>query len=308
MAQQTGFSDEGLQNRIAIAEELLKKIISVHVSTATHVQSLDEKLKRIDITAATISTFVRKIEALDHDPSAMVKKEIAAIQELLVQPVQQLEERLQKTEERLVQPQPVPQLEERLQKTEELVALIHQQMTTLLEQLAQTQTAKEEAKPDTEVVDKLNQLSCVPDLFNKFESQQSTIIKALEKRTDPRLMIYLKPLIEMLEEEGRQAEQMKDTALKQLMGLLSGEETGTNQQISQLLQNVGKEIEKCQASFERTQQALQIVITPFQNVGRLFRDNLEIIVQVHDMMAQLHGDLPRFLDEMKAMHTAHMKQ
>jgi septal ring factor EnvC (AmiA/AmiB activator) len=142
-------------------------------------------------------------------------------------------------------------------------------------------------------------ISVMDKLVNRIESQQSTILQTLEKRVDPRLMIYLKPLIEMLEEEGRQAEELKNIALQKLQYLISGKTPGSNEEISCVLQQVQQEIGRCTESFARTQQALQIVVIPFQNIGRIFRDNLEIVVQAHDLMAQLYDDLPRFLDEMK---------
>ncbi|MBF0123870.1 MAG: hypothetical protein HQL60_00880 [Magnetococcales bacterium] len=298
MAQKGGLSNEGLSNdglesRMAIAEELLNKIVAIHVSTATHVQNLGDKLNRLDTTASAISNFMRKIDMISNRMQDVESNKRSAVSD--------------SAEIQNAVAKPVQHLEARLQKTEEMVADIHRQLATLLERLPQSTTVattEPVAPVGPVVVDKLNELSRMPDFINKFESQQSTILQALERRTDPRLMIYLKPLIEMLEEEGRQAEHMKDAALKQLNAILTGERSGTDQQIAHMLQNVGTEIEKCQAAFDRTQQALQMVVSPFQNVGRLFRDNLDIIVQAHDLLAELHADLPRFLDEMKAVHEA----
>ncbi|MBF0158083.1 MAG: hypothetical protein HQL58_01015 [Magnetococcales bacterium] len=284
MSQRTGsansrLSDDGLESRMAIAEELLNKIVAIHVSTATNVQGLTDKLNRLDTTASAISSFMRKMDTistrLQQQSDGGGRSSAAAA-----------------TDTAEIRSGMAEVMEARLRKTEEMVAQIHQQLATMLERTS-PQPAAVDITPDA-VVGK--------DLINKFESQQSSILQVLEQRTDPRLMIYLKPLIEMLEEEGRQATRMKDVALQQLNDLLTGKRSGTNQQISHTLQNVGTEIEKCQAAFERTQQALQMVISPFQQVGQLFRDNLEIIVQAHDLLAELHADLPKFLDEMKALH------
>ncbi|MBF0155723.1 MAG: hypothetical protein HQL57_00870 [Magnetococcales bacterium] len=271
MTQPAGSADDGFQNRITILEGLLRQVVEVHLSTAKHVRSLDRKLGEIEVAATSVSGLVRKMESLAGGvvPATAVKSEI---------------------------PEEVKQGMEELRRE---VAQIQATLVKLLE--------KADAQPALAtgpMVEQLDALSRVPDLIDKFGSQQSTLIRTLEKRIDPRLMIYLKPLIEMLEEEGRQAEKMKDAALAQLNELLEGKHSGTDQEISRHLQSVGREIEKCQAAFERTQQALQIVVTPFQNIGRLFRGNLETIVQAHDLMAQLHEDFPRFLDEMRKMHEA----
>ncbi|CAK0765303.1 hypothetical protein CCP3SC1_450018 [Gammaproteobacteria bacterium] len=174
-------------------------------------------------------------------------------------------------------------IKNRLDEFQQELLYMPKRIEALLEKSTITQV------PDATIMDKVDRI----------ESQQSTILSTLEKRIDPRLMIYLKPLIEMLEEEGRQAEKMKNIALQQLQYLLSGKTPGTNEEISRVLQQVQQEITRCTESFARTQQALQIVVIPFQNVGRIFRDNLEIVVQAHDLMAQLYDDLPRFLNEMK---------
>jgi uncharacterized coiled-coil DUF342 family protein len=169
----------------------------------------------------------------------------------------------------------------------------HQELLAIpqrIEALLEKSTTIIHHEPDTTVLGKL---------VDKIELQQSTILQTLEKRVDPRIMIYLKPLVEMLEEEGRQAEKMKNVALQQLQYLLSGKTSTSNEEISRVLEQVNQEIARCTESFARTQQALQIVVIPFQNIGNLFRDNLEIVVQAHDLMAQLYDDLPRFLDEMK---------
>ncbi|MBF0262567.1 MAG: hypothetical protein HQL97_12135 [Magnetococcales bacterium] len=274
MAQKDVSDDIGLQNRITLLEELLKKVVEVHLSTAVHVKALDEKLNRIEISADTITGFMRRMESAPESGDALPSDgRISA------------EVQLGLTEVRRDVAELKAGLQQLLEKSESVPLGV--------------------AAP---VTDKLDVLSQVPEMFDKFQSQQSTILKTLEKRTDPRLMIYLKPLIEMLEEEGRQAEEMKNNALKELNELLTGQRTGTDREITDMLQNVSAEMEKCQAAFERTQQALQIVVTPFQNVGRLFRNNLEIIVQAHDLMAQLHGDFPTFLEEMRRAHQAHAQQ
>ncbi|MEO5345521.1 MAG: hypothetical protein H7834_03965 [Magnetococcus sp. YQC-9] len=274
MAQKDGSDDVGVQNRITLLEELLKKVVEVHLSTAVHVKSLDEKLNRIEISADTITGFMRRMEGVtevggglpsDGRISAEVQQGISEVR----------------------------------RDVAELKAGLHR-LLEKSESVSLGVTAP--------VADKLDALSQVPEMFDKFQSQQSTILQTLEKRIDPRLMIYLKPLIEMLEEEGRQAEEMKNNALKELNELLTGQKTGTDREIAGMLENVSAEMEKCQAAFERTQQALQIVVTPFQNVGRLFRNNLEIIVQAHDLMAQLHEDFPAFLEEMRRTHQAHAQQ
>ncbi|MBF0295703.1 MAG: hypothetical protein HQL96_10990 [Magnetococcales bacterium] len=266
MAQQkTEPSDDGLQTRINLLESLLKKVVEVHVSTAVHVKSLDEKLTRMEMTAGALSNFVKKMEGMQH---AFTNLERSA-------PMEELASGL---------------------------TTVKQEVTTLKETLAQLMEKGVGATVPGPMVERLDALACVPEMFNKFESQQSTLIQALEKKIDPRLMIHLKPLIEMLEEEGRQAEKMKNTALAKLNNLLNGDAVASNQEISRMLEEVGKEIEQCQAAFERTQQALQIVVTPFQNIGRLFRGNLETMVMAHDLMAQLHADMPRFLEEMRQAH------
>ncbi|MBF0179725.1 MAG: hypothetical protein HQM03_06835 [Magnetococcales bacterium] len=271
MAQQKAEpADDGLQTRINILENLLKKVVEVHVSTAVHVKSLDEKLTRMEMTAGALSNFIKKMEGMQH---AFTNLERGA-------PLEELATGL---------------------------TTVRQEVATLKETLAQLMEKGVGATVPAPMVEKLDALSCVPEMFNKFESQQSTLIQVLEKRIDPRLMIYLKPLIEMLEEEGRQAEQMKNAALAKLNDLLNDKPGATNQEISRLLEEVGKEIEQCQAAFERTQQALQMVVTPFQNIGRLFRGNLETMVMAHDLMAQLHADMPRFLAEMRQMHQAHLR-
>ncbi|CAK0745788.1 hypothetical protein CCP3SC5AM1_120029 [Gammaproteobacteria bacterium] len=178
----------------------------------------------------------------------------------------------------------IADIKNRLDEFHQELLSIPQRIETLLEKATTTY------EPDASTLNKL---------VDRIESQQSTILQTLEKRIDPRLMIYLKPLIEMLEEEGRQAEKLKDVALQQLQYLLSGKAPGSNEEISRVLQQVNQEIGRCTEAFARTQQALQIVVIPFQNIGRIFRDNLEIVVQAHDLMAQLYDDLPRFLDEIK---------
>ncbi|MBF0191930.1 MAG: hypothetical protein HQL99_12450 [Magnetococcales bacterium] len=275
MAQHVVSADAGLQNRITIMEDLLKKVVEVHLSTAVHVKSLDEKLNRMETAASAISNFIRKADSLS-DGASFAKSAKSVIAE---------------------------EMKTGLAAVRQEVSDLQESVAKLIEKTGSAPVAV--AAPTTENLDVLSQ---VPDLFNKFQTQQSTILQTLEKRIDPRIMIYLKPLIEMLEEEGRQAEEMKNNALLQLNEMLSGNRSGTDREISEMLQNVGKEIEKCQASFERTQQALQIVVTPFQNVGRLFRGNLETIVQAHDLMAQLHEDFPNFLGEMRRMHQDHVVQ
>ncbi|MBF0416689.1 MAG: hypothetical protein HQL86_00360 [Magnetococcales bacterium] len=272
MAQKDVSDDAGLQNRITLLEDLLKKVVEVHLSTAVHVKSLDEKLNRIEISADTITGFMRRMEGVS-DGAVPADGRIAA-------EVQQ-------------------GVGEVLKEVAELKASLQH----LLERTDQAHLTA-----SAPVVERLDVLSQVPEMFDKFQNQQSTILQTLEKRIDPRLMIYLKPLIEMLEEEGRQAEEMKNNALKELNELLTGQRTGSDREISEMLQHVSTEMEKCQAAFERTQQALQIVVTPFQNVGRLFRNNLEIIVQAHDLMAQLHEDFPNFLEEMRRMQLSHAQQ
>ncbi|MBF0116129.1 MAG: hypothetical protein HQM04_13960 [Magnetococcales bacterium] len=271
MAQSADSVDTGLQSRISLLEDLLKKVVEVHLSTAVHVKSLDEKLNRLEISADTITNFMRRMNP-ESDP---------AFGEARVS----------------------PEFSQGWGEMRKEMADLKTAMQHLLEKSENVHLSA--ASP---VVEKLDALSQVPDLFDKFQSQQSTILQTLEKRIDPRLMIYLKPLIEMLEEEGRQAEEMKNNALKELNELLTGQRTGTDREIAGMLEHVSSEMEKCQAAFERTQQALQIVVTPFQNVGRLFRNNLEIIVQAHDLMAQLHEDFPGFLEEMQRMHQAHAQQ
>ncbi|MBF0212556.1 MAG: hypothetical protein HQM00_03205 [Magnetococcales bacterium] len=266
--------DAGLQNRITLLEDLLKKVVEVHLSTAVHVRSLDEKLNRIELSAETLTGFMRRMDGV-----AEVDGTIPTGGRIDTEVRQGLSEVRNE----------VADLKSTLQR-----------LVERSESLSSSAT--------TPVVDKLDVLSQVPEMFDKFQSQQSTILQTLEKRIDPRLMIYLKPLIEMLEEEGRQAEEMKNKALQDLNALLTGQRTGTDREIAEMLEQVGAEMEKCQAAFERTQQALQIVVTPFQNVGRLFRNNLEIIVQAHDLMAQLHEDFPSFLKDMQQSHLMHAQQ
>ncbi|GAB0057881.1 hypothetical protein SIID45300_02215 [Candidatus Magnetaquicoccaceae bacterium FCR-1] len=273
MAHSDVSDDAGLLNRITLLEDLLKKVVEVHLSTAVHVKSLDEKLGRIEITSDTITNFLRRMDAESAEGFT--------------------------PGEGRVSPELAQELVEMRKEVAELKATL-QQIAERPDSLHLTATSP--------VAEQLDLLSQVPDLFDKVQSQQSTILQTLEKRIDPRLMIYLKPLIEMLEEEGRQAEEMKNNALKELNELLTGQRTGTDREIAGMLENVSGEMEKCQAAFERTQQALQIVVTPFQNVGRLFRNNLEIIVQAHDMMAQLHEDFPNFLEEMRRMQLSHAQK
>jgi hypothetical protein len=287
MAQHAGAQDDGFQTRIAIMEELLQKVVNVHVSTATHVQSLDEKLSKLEMTASTISGFIRKMDALSNNQETATSRR-NLIAEELKQGMEVVRSEL--TEMQAAMTLPIQQIDERLKKTEEMIASMH----------AQFESGGQRA--DQPMIEKLNELSRVPEMISAFGSQQSVIIQTLEKRIDPRLMIYLKPLIEMLEEEGRQAERMKDDALRRLHGLMSSGQVSSNQEIASMLEDVSGEITKCQAAFERTQQALQIVVTPFQNIGQLFRGNLEIIVQAHDMLAQLYQDLPKFALELKALH------
>ncbi|MBF0626966.1 MAG: hypothetical protein HQL91_01975 [Magnetococcales bacterium] len=275
MAQNALSAETGLQNRITLMEDLLKKVVEVHLSTAVHVKSLDEKFSKMELTSATLTKLVRKVEGLA-DGEQMVSSTRSIMTD---------------------------EMKSGLADLRKDVAELQQMMAKLLEKSGDGQLVA-----SAPMVEKLDALSQVPDLFDKFQSQQSTILQTLEKRIDPRLMIYLKPLIEMLEEEGLQAEVMKNNALQQLNDVLTGNSSGTNREISETLQNVSKEIEKCQAAFERTQQALQIVVTPFQNIGQLFRGNLETIVQAHDLMAQLHEDFPKFLEEMRRMHQVHAQQ
>ncbi|MBF0339541.1 MAG: hypothetical protein HQL95_01090 [Magnetococcales bacterium] len=264
--------DAGLQNRIMLLEDLLKKVVEVHLSTVVHVRSLDEKLNRIETSADSITGFMRRMDVMKNDAIPM-NGQIST------------------------------EVRQGLDEVRKDVADLKTSLQQLLEKADHAHLTA-----SAPVAERLDVLSQVPEMFDKFQSQQSTILQTLEKRIDPRLMIYLKPLIEMLEEEGRQAEEMKNNALKELNELLSGQRTGTDREISEMLQHVSTEMEKCQAAFERTQQALQIVVTPFQNVGRLFRNNLEVIVQAHDLMAQLHEDFPTFLGEMRSMHQAHAQQ
>ncbi|MBF0614920.1 MAG: hypothetical protein G8237_12075 [Magnetococcales bacterium] len=272
MAQSADSVDTGLQNRISLLEDLLKKVVEVHLSTAVHVKSLDEKLNRIEISADTITNFMRRMDP-ETDGATLGETRVS------------------------------PELSQGLVEMRKEMADLKATLQHMLEKSESVHLST--ASP---MVEKLDALSQVPDMFDKFQSQQSTILQTLEKRIDPRLMIYLKPLIEMLEEEGRQAEEMKNNALKELNELMTGQRTGTDREIAGMLEHVSLEMEKCQAAFERTQQALQIVVTPFQHVGRLFRNNLEIIVQAHDLMAQLHDDFPSFLGEMQRMHQAHAQQ
>ncbi|MBF0097035.1 MAG: hypothetical protein HQM04_13385 [Magnetococcales bacterium] len=269
MSNQIADAGDGVHNRIVILENLLKKVVDVHLSTESRVKRLDDKLGQMELIAASINGFVSRMDAISQArPSAEAGPANAEVKQELAEVRQEL-------------------------------AHLKSMLVGLTEKVSEQPVACGETV--SPLAGQLELLNKVPELFTKVESQQSTILQVLETRIDPRLMIYLKPLIEMLEEEGRQAERMKDSALQKLNDLLKGRRTGTDREISQMLANVSEEIQKCQASFERTQQALQIVVTPFQHVGRLFRDNLEIIVQAHDLMAQLHEDLPRFVEEMQAM-------
>ncbi|MBF0308775.1 MAG: hypothetical protein HQL56_04515 [Magnetococcales bacterium] len=304
MAQQAGSENEGFQNRITIMEGLLKKVVEVHLSTATHVKSLDEKLNKLELTATTISNFVRKMDAMNDGQAAAATAKGVISEEMKkgLAEVRQEVSLIHGTLDNLAEKMGGPSLDT-VSLAKEVAGI-----RATLDKLMQMMGEPRQTGVDGPVAEKLDALSRVPEMMDKFGTQQSSLMQAMEKRIDPRVMIYLKPLIEMLEEEGRQAEEMKNRALQQLNELLSGQHGGTNREISQTLNQVGEEIEKCQAAFERTQQALQIVVTPFQNVGRLFRGNLETIVQAHDLMAQLHADLPRFLEEMKTMQAEYVKK
>ncbi|MBF0184932.1 MAG: hypothetical protein HQM06_11165 [Magnetococcales bacterium] len=269
MPNQVGSEEDGVHNRIVILENLLKRVVEVHLSTESRVKRLDDKLGQMELIAASINGFVTRMDALSQAKATTEESPVSA------------------------------ELKQELAEVRQEVARVQSMLTALTERLSEQSVAS--ADTLSPFAGQLELLNKVPELFTKVENQQSTILHVLEQRIDPRLMIYLKPLIEMLEEEGRQAERMKDSALQKLNDLLQGKRSGTDREISQMLTHVSEEIQKCQASFERTQQALQIVVTPFQHVGRLFRDNLEIIVQAHDLMAQLHEDLPRFLEEMQAV-------
>ncbi|MBF0110533.1 MAG: hypothetical protein HQL76_15300 [Magnetococcales bacterium] len=304
MTQQPGSVDEGFQNRIAIMEGLLKRVVEVHLSTATHVKSLDEKLAKLELTATTLSNVIRKLDSMNDQQVAAstirgaVSEETKSFLAEVRRDISRIHIGIDQLTKQISHPaQDSPVLFGEISE-------IRHTLGRLVEKLEQPdQTAVQGP-----VAEKLDALARVPEMIDKFGSQQSSLMQAMEKRIDPRVMIYLKPLIEMLEEEGRQAEEMKNRALRQLNDLLNGKQTGTDREISATLNHVGVEIEKCQAAFERTQQALQIVVTPFQNVGHLFRGNLETIVQAHDLMAQLHADFPRFLEEMKAMRHDDIKE
>ncbi|CAK0757485.1 hypothetical protein CCP3SC1AL1_230021 [Gammaproteobacteria bacterium] len=242
-----------LEARIAVMEDLLRRVVELNVDGTTRMYNLDGKLNKIESLLSTLSGFVDKVRTLPTDFPPTDKKDIAEITN-------------------------------RLDTFQQELLSIPQRIEALLEK---------------SMAARGSDMSVMGKLVDKIESQQSTILQTLEKRVDPRIMIHLKPLIEMLEEEGRQAERLKNVALQQLQYLLSGNSPGSNEEISRVLQQVQQEIGRCTASFARTQQALQIVVVPFQNVGRIFRDNLEIVVQAHDLMAQLYEDLPRFLEEIK---------
>ncbi|MEI6413285.1 MAG: hypothetical protein WCP34_03355 [Pseudomonadota bacterium] len=267
-------SEERLQARIAIMEDLLRQVVDINAAAATRLHGLDEKLHKIEVILPALTSFIKRMDTPLSPPpdSPAFKNEIADIRN-------------------------------RLEEFHKEWLNIPQRLETLLEKVG----TNPQGSPNVPMMDKWNELAGFPEMVGRLESQQSTILQTLEKRVDPRLMIYLKPLIEMLEEEGQQAEQLKNAALQRLQVLISGKSPGSDQEISQVLQQVDQEIRRCTEAFERTQQALQIVVTPFQNIGRLFRNNLEIVVQAHDLMAQLHDDLPRFLSDMKARHEEHLK-
>ncbi|CAK0756001.1 conserved hypothetical protein [Gammaproteobacteria bacterium] len=293
MTEPVHSSEERLQARIAIMEDLLRQVVEIDTTAVSRMQALDEKLRKFEAILPTLSGLVKKLDAVStasSQPPSASGKEIGDIRH-------QLDLLLEKVVETQGTRKDITDIGSHLDTLHRELTSVPQRLETILEKVM---TAAPSA--DVPVLDQLNQLAGFPEMVGRLESQQSTILQTLEKRVDPRLMIYLKPLIEMLEEEGRQAEQLKNAALRQLQDLVSGTSPGSDQEISQVLQQVDQEIRRCTEAFERTQQALQIVVTPFQNVGRLFRNNLEIVVQAHDLMAQLHGDLPRFLSEMRARH------
>ncbi len=288
---------EQLRVQTTIMESLLRQAVDTNVASVTRLHTLDASLQKIETILPAISNLTKRVESLE-----------GSLRDLSVLP-QRLELLLEKVAFRTAEapalgkapdPEWVGQWESQHTRLLKELSAIPQQLEALLERAAANAPPKE---VPVSTPDHWNELAKFPEMVGRLESQQSTILQTLEKRVDPRLMIYLKPLIEMLEEEGRQAEQLKNDALRQLHELVSWKAPGTDQDISRVLEKVNQEIRRCTESFERTQQALQIVITPFQNVGRLFRNNLEIVVQAHDLMAQLYDDLPRFLTDMRQSHT-----
>ncbi len=289
---------EQLRVQTAIMESLLRQVVDTNVASVTRMHTLDASLHKIETILPAISNLTKRVDSLEgalKDLSALPGRLEAILEKLsAVSPASETTDNIQSKAVSGIAG--LPEFVERISAQQSSIlkelSAIPQQLEGLLEKVGSTTRAAPES-------DKWNELSKFPEMVERIESQQSTILQTLEKRVDPRLMIYLKPLIEMLEEEGRQAEQLKNAALQQLHDLLLRKTPRSDQEISTVLEKVNQEIRRCTESFERTQQALQIVVTPFQNVGRLFRNNLEIVVQAHDLMAQLYEDLPRFLGDMK---------
>ncbi|MGN7613618.1 hypothetical protein ACQZV8_16210 [Magnetococcales bacterium HHB-1] len=143
--------------------------------------------------------------------------------------------------------------------------------------------------------------------LEQISHQQEEMAKPLSDRTDPRLNVFVKPLIDVLKEEREEIEEMNRNNLSKLMNMVQSGENLSDEQISKMLENIGDGVKNCQDKFRQQQKAIQDVGVPFKEISDLFQANLRSIIQAHDMLIQLSSEFPNYLGEIYDTYHEHAR-
>ncbi|MBF0621329.1 MAG: hypothetical protein HQL54_05330 [Magnetococcales bacterium] len=276
---QEGFCEASFQNRINVMEGLIGKIVELHVASTQRFQELDAKLDRMERIAQQISASSgTMVDQTGKSPAIGAGGALAG-----------------SSGDATVQA-----LDARLKNIEKLTAIMHTRLTGNAEPIT---------GEDDGIAAVTGSGDAIPaDVLVKMSSDQSTLIEELKKRIDPRLVIYLEPLIKTIEEEGLAAEKLKTTSISRLSALLDTEEPPSDQMIYETLVNIGTEIKDFEKSFDKTHQELKIIAVPFQKIGEIFKGNLDNMIQAHDMIFRLSADLPQILEQMVSVYNERIQK